>query len=83
MTSYLFPNAQFSLDRLKVVLNALGHDKNKLVIDLSCRKQGDKWIVTMNKWQALTDMELNQGQSPHHLYIKMWLNSIPSIDQIA
>lgn len=28
----------------------------------SCRKRGDKWIVAMNKWQDLTDMEVNQGE---------------------
>lgn len=62
MTSYLFPNAKFSQDRLNAVLNALAQDKSKLVIDLSCRKQGDKWIVAMNKWQTLTDMELDGGE---------------------
>lgn len=45
------------------MLAALGGDKSKLVIDLSCRRQGDsdKWVVAMNKWQTLTDMEVNQG----------------------
>ncbi|KAL9101084.1 MAG: hypothetical protein Q9187_009283, partial [Circinaria calcarea] len=60
VTSYLFPEARFSLDRLKAVLAALDGDKSKLVIDLSCRKQGDSWIVAMNKWQTLTDMEINE-----------------------
>jgi len=50
-----------SLDRLRAVLDVLGQDKEQLVIDLSCRKQGKKWIVAMNKWQTLTDIELNQG----------------------
>lgn len=27
----------------------------------SCRKRGDRWIVAMNRWQDLTDMEVNQG----------------------
>ena len=58
VTSYLFPEARFSLHRLKAILDVLG-SHSKLVIDLSCRKQGDKWIVAMNKWQTLTDMELN------------------------
>ena len=49
------------------MLDALGGDKSKLVIDLSCRKRGDKWIVAMNRWQMLTDMEVNQGKSkPAH-----------------
>ncbi|KAI5803471.1 phosphoribosylformimino-5-aminoimidazole carboxamide ribotide isomerase [Peziza echinospora] len=60
LTSYLFPNASFSLDRLQAVLEALDNDKEKLVIDLSCRRRDNKWIVAMNRWQTLTDMEVNQ-----------------------
>ncbi|RFU71788.1 1-5-phosphoribosyl-5-imidazole-4-carboxamide isomerase [Trichoderma arundinaceum] len=60
ITSYLFPDGHFSQQRLDAVLGALGGDKSKLVIDLSCRRQGDKWFVAMNKWQTLTDMEINQ-----------------------
>ncbi|KAF2095248.1 Phosphoribosylformimino-5-aminoimidazole carboxamide ribotide isomerase [Rhizodiscina lignyota] len=60
ITSYLFPDGKFSLERLQAVLKALDDDKEKLVIDLSCRRKGDTWFVAMNKWQTLTDMELNQ-----------------------
>lgn len=63
ITSYLFPDGKFSLERLQAVLEALGNDKNKLVIDLSCRRKDSTWFVAMNKWQTLTDMELNQGRS--------------------
>ena len=49
------------MQRLKGVLSALGNNASKLVIDLSCRKQGDKWVVAMNKWQTLTDLEVNEG----------------------
>jgi len=34
--------------------------KERLVVDVSCRKRGDKWIVAMNKWQDMTDMEVNE-----------------------
>jgi phosphoribosylformimino-5-aminoimidazole carboxamide ribotide isomerase len=61
ITSYLFPDSTFSMDRLKAVLKALGNDKSKLVIDLSCRRKDDKWFVATNKWQTITDFELNQG----------------------
>ena len=63
MTSFLFPDAKFSMDHLDAVLRVLDQDRSKLVIDLSCRKQGAKWIVAMDKWQTLTDMELNIGTS--------------------
>jgi phosphoribosylformimino-5-aminoimidazole carboxamide ribotide isomerase len=29
----------------------------------SCRRRDDKWIVAMNKWQDLTDMEVNKGKT--------------------
>lgn len=50
------------MDRLKAVLAALDSDKSKLVIDLSCRRHGQTWIVAMNKWKTLTDMEVNAGR---------------------
>jgi len=28
----------------------------------SCKRVGDKWIVAMNKWQTLTDMEVCKGK---------------------
>jgi len=50
------------MDRLQAVLQALDNDKTKLVIDLSCRRKDDKWFVATNKWQTITDFELNQGK---------------------
>jgi phosphoribosylformimino-5-aminoimidazole carboxamide ribotide isomerase len=51
------------MDRLKAVLQALDNDKSRLVIDLSCRRKDKKWFVATNKWQTITDFELNQGMS--------------------
>ncbi|KAJ4400344.1 Enzyme that catalyzes the fourth step in the histidine pathway [Didymella pomorum] len=69
ITSYLFPNNSFSMDRLLGVLAALDNDTSKLVIDLSCRRKDDKWFVATNKWQTITDFELNAETiallSPH------------------
>ncbi|KAL8776870.1 MAG: hypothetical protein Q9213_008100 [Squamulea squamosa] len=62
VTSYLFPQARFSLDNLKAILEALNGDAEKLVVDLSCRRIGGRWMVAMNKWQTLTDMEVNWGE---------------------
>ena len=46
------------------MVKALDGDKDKLVIDLSCRRKGqDSWFVAMNKWQTITDMEVNQGET--------------------
>ncbi|KAI1094665.1 Phosphoribosylformimino-5-aminoimidazole carboxamide ribotide isomerase [Rostrohypoxylon terebratum] len=61
ITSFLFPGGKFSQERLDAVLAALGGQKEHLVIDLSCRRRGDdRWFVAMNKWQTITDMEVNQ-----------------------
>ncbi|KAK3375127.1 1--5-imidazole-4-carboxamide isomerase [Podospora didyma] len=61
ITSFLFPGGTFSQARLDAVLAALDSDTSKLVIDLSCRRRGDaKWFVAMDKWQAITDMEVNE-----------------------
>ncbi|KAI1212257.1 Phosphoribosylformimino-5-aminoimidazole carboxamide ribotide isomerase [Annulohypoxylon truncatum] len=61
ITSFLFPEGKFSQERLNAVLAALSEQKEHLVIDLSCRRRGDdKWFVAMNKWQTITDMEVNQ-----------------------
>jgi hypothetical protein len=50
------------------VLTALGGDKNKLVIDLSCRRRGeDRWFVATNKWQTITDVEVNEGMSVYYM----------------
>ncbi|XP_006460098.1 hypothetical protein AGABI2DRAFT_184595 [Agaricus bisporus var. bisporus H97] len=58
ITSYLFPNAKFALERLKAVSTAVG--KDRLVVDVSCRRRDDKWMVAMNRWQDITDMEVTK-----------------------
>ncbi|KAJ7507809.1 Phosphoribosylformimino-5-aminoimidazole carboxamide ribotide isomerase [Mycena galericulata] len=58
VTSHLFPEAKFSLDRLAALSSLVG--KDKLVVDVSCRKRGDGWFVAMNKWQDMTDMEVSR-----------------------
>lgn len=47
------------MERLQSVLTALDGDKEKLVIDLSCRRVGDGWRVAMDRWQTITDFEIN------------------------
>ncbi|SMR57241.1 unnamed protein product [Zymoseptoria tritici ST99CH_1E4] len=60
ITSFLFPSGKFSLERLQSVLGALGDNKEKLVIDLSCRRVGDGWRVAMDRWQTITEFEINK-----------------------
>ncbi|KAK4621725.1 1-(5-phosphoribosyl)-5-[(5-phosphoribosylamino)methylideneamino] imidazole-4-carboxamide isomerase [Fulvia fulva] len=60
ITSYLFPSGTFSLERLQSVLDVLDGDMQKLVIDLSCRRVGDGWRVAMDRWQTITNFEINK-----------------------
>jgi len=54
VTSYLFPEGRFSLEHLRAISSAVG--KDRLVVDVSCRRRDDQWLVAMNKWQQITDM---------------------------
>ena len=58
VTSYLFPECRFSLERLLALEQAVGRER--LVVDVSCRRRGDGWVVAMNKWQDLTDMAVTK-----------------------
>ncbi|KNE56954.1 phosphoribosylformimino-5-aminoimidazole carboxamide ribotide isomerase [Allomyces macrogynus ATCC 38327] len=58
VTSWLFVDGKFSEDRLRALSSAIGHDR--LVVDLSCRRRGDQWIVAMDKWTKLTDLHVNK-----------------------
>lgn len=57
-TSCLFDEAgRFLPGQLDALVSAAGADR--LVIDLSCRRRGDRWIVAMNRWQTPTELEVN------------------------
>ncbi len=57
VTSYVFSNGQIDMDKLKLIKDTVG--KNRLVLDLSCRKKGDDfWIVT-DRWQKFTDVSIS------------------------
>ncbi|KAK4937946.1 Enzyme that catalyzes the fourth step in the histidine pathway [Elasticomyces elasticus] len=82
ITSFLFPNGRFSLDRLKSVLASLDNDTSKLVIDLSCRRKGETWFVAMNKWQTITEMEITKGKS-RRLCITLTTTSCPAQGELC
>ncbi|KAF8507604.1 Phosphoribosylformimino-5-aminoimidazole carboxamide ribotide isomerase [Gautieria morchelliformis] len=58
VTSFLFPSSRFSLERLQHISSLVG--KAHLVVDVSCRRKHDGWYVAMNKWQDITDMQVNK-----------------------
>lgn len=55
VTSFLFSQeGRFLQQNLKDLVSAVGTDK--LVLDLSCRKTNDGWVVSMNRWQTPTEL---------------------------
>ncbi|KAI0068715.1 Phosphoribosylformimino-5-aminoimidazole carboxamide ribotide isomerase [Artomyces pyxidatus] len=56
VTSYLFPEGKLSLERLRSISSLVG--KDRLVVDVSCRRRGDSWLIAINKWQDVTDTEV-------------------------
>ncbi len=58
VTSYVFKNGEVNFANLDKLVEAVG--KEKIVIDLSCRKRdGDYYIVT-DRWQSFTNVKLNE-----------------------
>lgn len=57
VTSWVFRDGHLDWDRLKELVAAIG--KERLVLDLSCRKRGDRYIVVTDRWQKFTELELN------------------------
>ena len=56
VTSYVFTEGEINIERLKHLVAVVG-GKQKLVLDLSCRKRessGDYYVVT-NKWTKFTN----------------------------
>ena len=57
VTSYVFSNGRIDMEKLKLLQQTVG--KDRLVLDLSCRKKGpDFWIVT-DRWQKFTNEIIN------------------------
>lgn len=68
VTSALFDaQGRFQPDVLDAFVRAIGRDR--LVIDLSCRRTADGWHVAMNRWQTLTEFEIHSANldrlAPH------------------
>lgn len=57
VTSYVFRNGQVHQERLVEMMEAVGRDR--MVLDLSCRKKDDRYFVVTDRWQIFTDVEIN------------------------
>lgn len=57
VTSWLFPGARFAPERLAALRQRVGRER--LVVDLSCRRRDDRWLVAIDRWQTITDRALD------------------------
>lgn len=58
VTSYVFHDGRVEMDRLRELAKRWG--RQKIVLDLSCRKRdGDYWVVT-DRWQTFSSVKLDR-----------------------
>ncbi len=58
VTSWLFEQGQFSWARLEQLTQAIG--KDKLVLDLSCRRSDKGWFIATDRWQTVTETAVDK-----------------------
>ncbi|XP_019051742.1 PREDICTED: 1-(5-phosphoribosyl)-5-[(5-phosphoribosylamino)methylideneamino] imidazole-4-carboxamide isomerase, chloroplastic isoform X2 [Nelumbo nucifera] len=58
VTSYVFKDGQMDLERLKDLVRIIG--KQRLVLDLSCRRKEGKYAVVTDRWQKFSDVYLDE-----------------------
>lgn len=56
VTSWVFREGRADWERLGELVKAVG--KNRLVLDLSCRKRGGSYFVVTDRWQKFTEVTI-------------------------
>lgn len=59
VTSYVFKDGEINYTNLQKLKEDVG--KEKVVLDLSCKNVDGKYYIVTDRWQKLTDVELNEG----------------------
>ncbi len=57
VTSYVFSNGQVNHEHLRNIVHAVGREK--LVLDLSCRKKDGRYYIVTERWQNFTEVEVS------------------------
>ncbi|CAE6032458.1 unnamed protein product [Arabidopsis arenosa] len=58
VTSYVFNNGKIDLERLKDLVSIVG--KQRLILDLSCRKKDGRYAIVTDRWQKFSDVILDE-----------------------
>lgn len=59
VTSYVFRDGKIHYDRLKKLVDAVG--KDRLVLDLSCKRTPEGYRIVTDRWQKLTEEPVNEA----------------------
>ncbi|MEA4861751.1 MAG: phosphoribosylformimino-5-aminoimidazole carboxamide ribotide isomerase [Victivallaceae bacterium] len=59
VTSCAFKNGMVDWDSISALVNSVGRDR--LVLDLSCRKRNGKYFVVTDLWRKFTNVEVTPG----------------------
>ncbi len=57
VTSWVFREGRVDWERLGKLVKTIG--KDRLVLDLSCRKRGEDYFVVTDRWQKFTELTVN------------------------
>lgn len=58
VTSWVFRGGQVDWERLSQLTGAIG--KERLVLDLSCRRRSNDYFVVTDRWQKFTDLSISR-----------------------
>jgi len=59
VTSYVFKDGKINFDNLNAIVNAVG--KDRLVLDLSCRKKDGEYYIVTDRWQKFTEVKVTES----------------------
>ena len=59
VTSYVFREGRIDYDRLERLVYVVGRER--LVLDVSCKRVGEKYLVVTDRWQKLTEEIVNES----------------------
>lgn len=57
VTSFVFKDGRVNMDNLKAISSEVG--KERLVLDLSCRKKADSYYIVTDRWQNFTEVKIS------------------------
>lgn len=59
VTSYVFKDGQIYAENLHKITDCVG--KQRLVLDVSCRKKGEDYYIVTDRWQKFTEVKVTSG----------------------